>query len=131
MVFPKEVKNRTQTDARLKALQERIAAADKAERARLTAEKDEVASSIYAEKLNELADECEQIHSVQRARDVGSLHDIIAPSILRPYLIDAVERGIKQIQNSTRSGTSNRAMALQPTTGPEQHETADSTRSDG
>jgi hypothetical protein len=33
---------------------------------------------------------------VQRARDVGSVHDIIPPRRLRPYLIEELERGMER-----------------------------------
>jgi acetyl-CoA carboxylase carboxyltransferase component len=48
-----------------------------------------------SEKRDEAAAELDQIHSVERARSVGSIHHIIAPERLRPYLIDAVERGME------------------------------------
>jgi len=34
------------------------------------------------------------VHSVHRALKVGALHHIIPPASLRPYLIQAVERGV-------------------------------------
>ena len=38
------------------------------------------------------------IHSVERAAPVGSVHTVIpAPERLRPYLVDAVERGIRRV----------------------------------
>ena len=49
---------------------------------------------MNAEKLGEVADEFDHIHDVRRAEEVGSVHRIIPPSELRPYLIDAVERGV-------------------------------------
>jgi acetyl-CoA carboxylase carboxyltransferase component len=47
-----------------------------------------------SEKRDEAAAEIDQVHNVERARAVGSIHHIIAPERLRPYLIDAVERGM-------------------------------------
>ncbi|HTT24782.1 MAG TPA: hypothetical protein VMG82_38050, partial [Candidatus Sulfotelmatobacter sp.] len=44
----------------------------------------------------EMAAEFDRVHSVQRALDVGALNRIIPPATLRPYLIDAVERGIRR-----------------------------------
>jgi hypothetical protein len=41
-----------------------------------------------------VAEEFDAIHSVQRALRVGSVDRIIPPVQLRPYLIDAVERGM-------------------------------------
>ena len=49
---------------------------------------------MHSEKLGEMAAEFDQVHSVQRALDVGALNCIIPPATLRPYLIDAVQRGI-------------------------------------
>ncbi len=49
---------------------------------------------MRSEKLGEVAEEFDHIHSVQRAQQVGSVHHIIAPERLRPYLIEAVERGM-------------------------------------
>jgi hypothetical protein len=43
-----------------------------------------------------MAAEFDRVHSVQRALDVGALNCIIPSARLRPYLIDAVERGIER-----------------------------------
>jgi hypothetical protein len=48
---------------------------------------------VRSEKLGEVADEFDAIHTIQRARRVGSVDAIIPASGLRPYLIDAIERG--------------------------------------
>ena len=49
---------------------------------------------VHSEKLREVAEEFDDIHSVHRALEVGSVHRIIAAASLRPYLIDAIERGM-------------------------------------
>jgi acetyl-CoA carboxylase carboxyltransferase component len=49
-----------------------------------------------AEKRAEAAAELDRIHSVERARKVGSIHHVIPPERLRPYLIEAVERGMER-----------------------------------
>ena len=49
---------------------------------------------VVAEKRGELAARFDATHSVQRAVRMGSVRRTIAPATLRPYLIDAVERGI-------------------------------------
>ena len=49
---------------------------------------------IHSEKLGEMADEFDRVHSVHRARQVGALRDILPPANLRPYLINAVERAM-------------------------------------
>ena len=43
-----------------------------------------------------MAAEFDRVHCVQRALEVGALNCIIPPATLRPYLIDAVKRGIAQ-----------------------------------
>jgi len=49
---------------------------------------------VRSEKLGEVAAEYEQIHNIERARQVGSVHTIIPAVQLRPFLIKAVERGM-------------------------------------
>ena len=34
------------------------------------------------------------MHGIERARGVGSVHTIVPAARLRPYLIDAVQRGM-------------------------------------
>jgi hypothetical protein len=55
---------------------------------------EELFKLIHSEKLGEMAAEFDRVHSVQRALKVGALDRIIPPATLRPYLIDAVERGM-------------------------------------
>ena len=50
--------------------------------------------AVRSEKLGEVADEFDTAHSVQRAQRVGSVDEIVAPTRLRPYLVDAVRRGM-------------------------------------
>ncbi len=96
VVFPNEVKARTRADPRVKEIQERLASASESEKAHLNAELAERYALVYAEKLTEVAESFEAVHSVARAKQVGSLHDIIAPSNLRPYLIEAIEQGMQK-----------------------------------
>ena len=49
---------------------------------------------VHSEKLREVAEEFDSVHSVHRALEVGSVHRIIPPASLRPYLVDAIQRGI-------------------------------------
>jgi acetyl-CoA carboxylase carboxyltransferase component len=106
VVFAREVDVRTRTDPRIAELDERIAAAEGAERHRLRAERDACWAEIRSDKLGELAAEFDATHSVQRAVSVGSVDRIIPASTLRPYLIEAVERGMGRTleQIATRSG---------------------------
>jgi len=45
-------------------------------------------------KLGEVADEFDTKHSIERAQRVGSVDTIVPASQLRPYLVDAVRRGM-------------------------------------
>jgi len=94
VVFARDVEQATGRDPRIVALDERIAAADAAERVRLRSQRAELWADVLSEKRGELAAEFDTTHSVERAVRVGSVRSIIEPATLRPYLIDAVERGI-------------------------------------
>ena len=94
VVFAGEVEARARKDARLQALNQAIALADGSEKGRLRAQWDELFKVVHSEQLGEMASEFDRVHSVQRALDVGALNYIIPAARLRPYLIDAVERGI-------------------------------------
>jgi acetyl-CoA carboxylase carboxyltransferase component len=89
VVFAREVEQRTRRDARVVEA-ERAAAASGAMRTRL----EELLVQVRSEKVGEVAEEFDRVHTVERARDVGSLDRIISAAELRPYLVDAVERGI-------------------------------------
>ncbi|HAS10391.1 MAG TPA: hypothetical protein DCS55_07725, partial [Acidimicrobiaceae bacterium] len=58
---------------------------------------DAVRSSVRNEMVGEVAAEFDRVHSVERAREVGSVHEIIAPARLRPALHDAVSRGLASV----------------------------------
>jgi acetyl-CoA carboxylase carboxyltransferase component len=100
VVFAGEVEARARKDERLKPLNQAIAQAVGAEKARLRAQLDELFKTIHSEKLGEMAAEFDRVHCVQRALEVGALNYIIPPANLRPYLIEAVERGIRREEES-------------------------------
>ena len=76
VVFAREVESRARKDPR-------FASASAAARAR-----------VRAEKMGELAEEYDRVHSIERALRVGSVERVVAARELRPALIDAVERGM-------------------------------------
>ncbi len=94
VVFAGEVEARARKDTRLQALSQAMAKAEGAEKGRLRAQWDELFKVVHSEKLGEMASQFDKVHSVERALAVGALNRIIPPATLRPYLIDAVERGI-------------------------------------
>jgi len=48
-----------------------------------------------------VADEFDAIHTVQRALAVGSIHRIIPAERLRPYIVDALERGMAATRSTS------------------------------
>jgi acetyl-CoA carboxylase carboxyltransferase component len=91
VVFVREVKARTERDPRVMELRESLAAGGTdGLRARLH----ETYEAVRAEKLGEVAAEFDRVHSIKRALEVGSVDRIIAARDLRPYIIDAIERGM-------------------------------------
>jgi acetyl/propionyl-CoA carboxylase alpha subunit/acetyl-CoA carboxylase carboxyltransferase component len=91
VVFVRDVENRTDADPRVAALREELAAGSgDGVRAKLR----EVRAAVRAEKLGEVAAEFDAIHNIQRAQAMGSVDRIIPAAQLRPYLIDALERGM-------------------------------------
>jgi acetyl-CoA carboxylase carboxyltransferase component/biotin carboxyl carrier protein len=96
VIFAREVDRRTRKDPRITELEKALSDPERGDRARLRAQLAEMTETVRSEKLGEVAEEFDAIHSVQRAREVGSVHHIIAPERLRPYLIEAVERGMEK-----------------------------------
>jgi acetyl/propionyl-CoA carboxylase alpha subunit/acetyl-CoA carboxylase carboxyltransferase component len=92
VVFAREVDARTRKDPRVVAVQKELELAPDAGKAALRARLSEVTRSVRSEKLGQVADEFDTIHSVHRALQVGSLDRIIKASDLRPYIVDAIER---------------------------------------
>jgi acetyl-CoA carboxylase carboxyltransferase component len=107
VVFAREVNRRTDADPRVLELEQRISQADEGERPLLRSELPGLKAMVRSEQLGAVADEFDRVHSVERAREVGSVHTIIPPEQLRPYLIDAVERGMRDAGDGAphRSGT--------------------------
>jgi acetyl-CoA carboxylase carboxyltransferase component len=95
VVFARDVTQRARADERVTALEEQIAAAEPAQKAKLRTRLEEVLAEVRSEKLGEVAAEFDRVHSVERAQEVGSVHEIVAPRDLRPWLIGAVEAGME------------------------------------
>jgi acetyl/propionyl-CoA carboxylase alpha subunit/acetyl-CoA carboxylase carboxyltransferase component len=90
VVFAADVKARTAADPRVRDLEARVAAATGADRAALTAELDELRSSVRTEKVGEVAAEFDRVHNIQRAVEVGSVDAVISAAELRPRIIEAI-----------------------------------------
>ena len=106
VVFAHEVDARMKADPRMKDLQEQLARATGTQKAALQIKLNEVTTIVHAEKVGEIASEFDHTHTVQRAQRVGSIDHIIPPVTLRPYLIEALERGIqRELQRTTNQDT--------------------------
>ena len=111
VVFVREVRARTERDPRLVALRDRMAAAGDGDAAALRAAYEEAHEAVRAEKLGEVAAEFDGIHTIQRALHVGSVDRIISAAELRPYIVDALERGMARAAD-TGAGQSGRWSQL-------------------
>ncbi|MFI6869752.1 carboxyl transferase domain-containing protein [Nocardia sp. NPDC050406] len=94
VVFANDVNARTAADPRIRELEERAATTVGPDRAALTAELDELRSSVRAEKLGEVAAEFDGVHNIQRAVEVGSVDAVIRASEMRPRIIEVIEAGL-------------------------------------
>ncbi len=93
VVFPKEVRQRTEADERI------VSGRDKLKREEIEQKEfEQLYQAVYNEHQTALGAEFDRIHSVERAREVGSIDHIIPPAKMRPYLIDAVRRGMARVE---------------------------------
>ena len=122
MVFAAEVRKRTAADPRVAdlhaAIGEATARGAHDEASALRAKLASAWPAVHAEKLGQLADEFDSAHSIERAREVGSVHVIVPAARLRPYLIDAVQRGMARTPGSLSGlghfGATSSATAARP-----------------
>ncbi len=103
VVFTRDVATRTSEHPRVKAMEAALAEAEEVDRPRLRVELAGLRAEVRSVKLGEVADEFEQIHNIERALAVGSVHKIIPARELRPYLIGAVERGLRRGSSETHT----------------------------
>lgn len=100
VVFAGEVNKRTRADPRVGELETALPQAQGREHAAWRARLAELTATVRSEKLGEVAAEFDAVHTVQRARHVGSVHEIIPAARLRPRLIEAVDAGIARTTKS-------------------------------
>ncbi len=104
VVFTRDVDALTDKDPRVAERSEALAVAEGPDRARLRRELDSTRATVRNEKLGEVAARFDGIHTIYRAREMGSVHAIVPAERLRPYLIDAVDRGIcRQLDRPERT----------------------------
>ncbi len=90
VVFPGLVLKETNADPRIEEARRRL----QADRAGYRKEYDALFRQVHAEKQAALARRFDQVHSVERARSVGSIDEIIPLARLRPWLIVGLEEGM-------------------------------------
>jgi acetyl-CoA carboxylase carboxyltransferase component len=95
VVFAHEVDKRARADQRVLELTERVSASGGDGRLRLELQR--ITQLVRSEKLGEVAAEFDGIHSIERALQMGSVDQIIAAADLRPYVVDALERGMRNV----------------------------------
>ncbi|MCL4685644.1 biotin/lipoyl-binding protein [Myxococcota bacterium] len=89
VVFNREVRARASAHPRIRSLQQELRRDPDAEvRGRLEAALEEVTLAVQAE----VAAEFDAVHTVERARDVGSLRELVEPAELRPFVVRALRR---------------------------------------
>jgi acetyl-CoA carboxylase carboxyltransferase component len=93
-VFARDVRTRTDRDERVVQLRSALAEADASEAGTMRGVLERVTEEVRSEKLGEVADTFDAVHTIQRAQRVGSVDRIIAAEQLRPYLVEALERGM-------------------------------------
>ncbi|MGP0053748.1 MAG: carboxyl transferase domain-containing protein [Solirubrobacteraceae bacterium] len=97
VVFARDVEREAGADERITELDRRLVTAAGAARQRLRAERATLWAEVLAQKRGEFADRFDRVHSVERAVKMGSVSRIIKSSEMRPFLIEAVERGMKTV----------------------------------
>lgn len=96
VVFAREVRARTDNDPRVVEAVAAVHAADGSAKAEMRSGLARATGEVRSEKLGEVADEFDAVHDINRALAVGSVHAVIAPADLRPYLVQAIERGMER-----------------------------------
>ncbi len=105
VVFAREVEREAGADERITEIDKRLVTAEGAARQRLRAERATVWAEVLAQKRGEFADRYDSVHSVERAVQVGSVSAIIKASEMRPFLIEAVQRGMDRVLERRPLGT--------------------------
>lgn len=103
VVFARDVRARTDNDPRVAEAVAAIRDADGSAKTEMRAELARMTDEVRSEKLGEVADEFDTVHDINRALAVGSVHAVIPPCELRPYLVQAIERGMDRELESSAS----------------------------
>ena len=91
VVFARDVRAQAAADDRIVAKQRELRLGATPE---MRDELEALIEEVTLEKQAEVAAEFDRVHSVHRAREVGSLREIIDPALLRQSLIEALRRAL-------------------------------------
>jgi len=94
VVFPREVRARVAADPRIAALRAPLRSNPSPEE---RAEFDRLRRDVTIEKRAELAAEFDAVHTVDRAKQVGSIEAIIPSSTIRSYLIETLHQDLTRL----------------------------------
>ncbi|MBW3085430.1 hypothetical protein KEM60_01630 [Austwickia sp. TVS 96-490-7B] len=101
-VFVREVAARTSQDARVVEARQVAASAPTATAGTARQAAERIMEEVRSQRRKDVADEFDGVHTVERAQRVGSVDLIIPAAQLRPYLVDALERGMTTYQRESR-----------------------------
>ena len=91
VVFPREVKKRVELDARVQKIRIQIDTAPSTIKPSLRERLEDMRIEVTLEKRGEVAKEFDEIHSVSRAVDVGSLDGVLEAKDLRSHIINELK----------------------------------------
>jgi acetyl/propionyl-CoA carboxylase alpha subunit/acetyl-CoA carboxylase carboxyltransferase component len=92
VVFAREVRSQAVSDSRVVEMQRELRVRPSAE---LREKLEVLVRDVTLEKQAEVAAEFDRVHSVERAREVGSLRDIMEPQDMRRRLIDSLRKALE------------------------------------
>jgi acetyl/propionyl-CoA carboxylase alpha subunit/acetyl-CoA carboxylase carboxyltransferase component len=101
VVFTREVRARVRQHDAVVDLDRRFAEAGADDQLALQHQLQQLTAKITTEVQAAVAREFDDIHTVERALEVGSIDHIVAPAALRPYLIAAVRRGLDRVKTES------------------------------
>lgn len=92
VVFPREVSRETYLDPRIAECRNFLDCGMCSQK-----DYDELFRKVYNEKQTALGQKFDRVHSVARAKEVGSIDDVVTPERIRPYLIASIREGMDRL----------------------------------
>ena len=105
VVFPGLVRRRADSDPAVVAARKALDGARMSARAKAVSEYERIHKEAQARAQAAVAREFDAVHSVERARQVGSLEAVIDPRRLRPELIERIRGGRAGLGHAGGRGT--------------------------